>query len=408
VNRSRWPLRVIVVLLTVIAAVAAWEYVELRRLDGELARIEGRREPTSIFRLDAPSFGPESEASRDYRAAAALVRPADDPNRLNARLERAERANDWPPDLVAAMEERVRNNSDALGYLDKAAKTEFDGFPEPTVYVTRAFDLFDLLQVVRMRTSLLVLAAQGDDAARSLHAALRLQRAMTVWTWGQANRRPNALSQPGQIRTGRARRSDGIATLIQVRQLEILLARTRPSRDALVVLADGFAALDNDDLLRDDLLWLRASSRITLDTPLFRPLLLHRQNWNLRDYSRAIDAQSSRKWPDKLDALTGFEGELGRAIVQRANAVAQELAMIRCARTVVAIEQFKREHAETLPEDVTKLNVQPPPVDPFSGQPLRFTRDAAGYVVYSVGIDRRDGGPASTSEIAVRVQASNP
>ena len=385
--RTRWLFPLLLGLLLVIAAVAAWDYIEVWRLDRELARIESLGEPTTTRRLESMTTGEEeTAASRYYRAAVALVdresRPGD--NLFHVQFGKAWQSNEWPDDLLDEMRDRVSHNEEALLYLDKAAALEFEGFREfPAM---SAYLLHVLLPIAEYRTAILAIEGRSDQAALSLYSTLRLQRT-EFW----------AHHGPAQARRPAARRSDPFAFQNLTRQLRILVSRTQPSAKNLAQLAEGFAALDNDDLLLHDLLLLRATSRINVDNPtwwlrrggagvgafklgesistsiqapLYRPFLLHQMNERLHDYSDLIAAQAGKSWPGKLDSLA----EHNRApfdVSGHGQSVARELALIRSARTIIAIEQYRRANAERLPENWGALsNIQAPLIDPFSGQPL--------------------------------------
>ena len=70
-------------------------------------------------------------------------------------------------------------------------------------------------------------------------------------------------------------------------------------------------------------------------------------------------------------------------------------ARFNIVQTVLAIERFRLANQDRIPE---KLNELVPaflasvPMDPFDGQPLRFKKLNPGYLVYSVGPDRKDDG----------------
>lgn len=405
--QTRWPFVLLLGVLLVIAAVAAWDYIEVWRLDRELARIESRGEPTTSRGLDARTTNEEeTESSRYYRAAVALVNRERWSGRteFTGRQSQARLADDWPADLLSQMRQQVSVNEEALLYLDKAAALEFSGFTEyPPM---SPYQLHTLLPVAELRTNILALEGRSDEAAQSLYAALRLQRT-EFWA-------PDDSAGAGKLT---ARRSDPFAVIHLSRQLQMLASRARPSLKHLELLADGFAALDNDDLLLHDLLWLRATSRINLDNPywwrtrrgtgagafklgesilasieapLYRPFALHQMNERLLDYSDVIAAQAGKSWPGKLDALaehrrTPFD------LSGHGQSVARELVQIRSARTIIAIEQYRRANAEQIPENWNALShVQTPLVDPFAGQPLKILVSGDRYVVYSVGPNRRD------------------
>lgn len=408
-TRTRWPFVLVLGLLLVIAAVAAWDYIEVWRLNRELARIESRGEPTTTRGLDSTTTSEEeTAASRYYRAAVALVNRENWPgrNEFNVRMWQTRRSNDWPADVLSQMRQRVSANEEALLYLDKAAALEFEGFQEyPPI---GAYHLQTLLPVAELRTNVLAIEGRSDEAAQSLYSALRLQRT-EFWA-------PDDPAQPGRAR---ARRADWFAVGYLTRQLQMLAARTAPSAKNLELLADGFAALDDDDLLLHDLLWFRATSRIYVDNPtrllrrggagvgafklgesfatsiqapVYRPFLLHWMNQILRVCGDAIAAQAGKGWPDKLDALAGHNSE-PFDLSGRGQSVARELAQIRAARTIIAIEQYRRANGERMPENWNALSqFQVPLIDPFSGQPLKILVSGSRYIVYSVGPNRRDDG----------------
>jgi hypothetical protein len=65
---------------------------------------------------------------------------------------------------------------------------------------------------------------------------------------------------------------------------------------------------------------------------------------------------------------------------------------LRAARTAIAIERFRLTHGQ-LPVTLAELDpfgLGAVPIDPFSGQALRYKRLAKGYVVYSIGEDEKD------------------
>jgi hypothetical protein len=70
-------------------------------------------------------------------------------------------------------------------------------------------------------------------------------------------------------------------------------------------------------------------------------------------------------------------------------------ALRRSALVAVAIERHRLDHNGALPADLASLVPQylkEVPLDPYDGQPIRYAQRPKGYVVYSVGVDRRDDG----------------
>ena len=80
------------------------------------------------------------------------------------------------------------------------------------------------------------------------------------------------------------------------------------------------------------------------------------------------------------------------------NSVVREarcLANVRLALTAVALEQFRAAHGNRYPGALAELApdfLPAVPVDPFDGQPLRYRKQDAGYVLYSIGPDLKDNG----------------
>jgi hypothetical protein len=69
-------------------------------------------------------------------------------------------------------------------------------------------------------------------------------------------------------------------------------------------------------------------------------------------------------------------------------------ATLRCSRASLAVERYRLANG-ALPDSLDALVpkfLNAVPTDPFNGQPLRYKRLAAGYVVYSVGEDGVDNG----------------
>lgn len=94
---------------------------------------------------------------------------------------------------------------------------------------------------------------------------------------------------------------------------------------------------------------------------------------------------------------------------------AEHTARVRLAATVLAIERFRIAHGRTLPSSLAELVptwLEKLPLDPFDGRPLRYQKNGASYVVYSVAGDCQDNGGVawdkecfkSPSDIAVIVK----
>jgi len=101
---------------------------------------------------------------------------------------------------------------------------------------------------------------------------------------------------------------------------------------------------------------------------------------------------------DQLETATAQGFILSQILLQGDGASfgksAEATARIRSAQVAVAVERYRLQHANALPGVLTDLVPEfltAIPADPFDGQPLRFKRlPAKGYVIYSVGKDRKD------------------
>jgi hypothetical protein len=99
---------------------------------------------------------------------------------------------------------------------------------------------------------------------------------------------------------------------------------------------------------------------------------------------------NANKFPPKI-----FSGLLLPALERAAERFATCEARRRAAVTALAVEKFRKANSGKLP--ATLAAVVPSflpaiPVDPFDGKPIRYRQLKSGFVVYSVGVDRRDDG----------------
>ena len=146
----------------------------------------------------------------------------------------------------------------------------------------------------------------------------------------------------------------------------------------------------------------------------FRPLIVHYARRQLSAFDAAL-AVTGESWPAKLDAVAALKqryssewkdgGRLRRLVEQgpgalgvmllNPDAAGSDMAIRHTAITVLALERYRRAHAGAVPPTLAALVPSLMPAvlpDPFTGQPLIYGHDAAGYVVYSVDVNRRDDG----------------
>ena len=86
---------------------------------------------------------------------------------------------------------------------------------------------------------------------------------------------------------------------------------------------------------------------------------------------------------------------LSDGLDKHVNREARCLANFRLAMTAVALEQFRAAHNNRYPAGLSELApsyLNAVLTDPFDGQPLRYRKQDAGYVLYSIGPDLKDDG----------------
>jgi hypothetical protein len=147
-----------------------------------------------------------------------------------------------------------------------------------------------------------------------------------------------------------------------------------------------------------------------LDDVIERPWNTYVLNRQLEVFSRLLLAAQA-PWPERIDRVVA----VGEWPIRYGNSPmdvpsflhsdmarqAQVVAIVRAARVVVAMERYRREHGEQLPARPQSLvpdYLPALPIDPFSGQPLIVANEAHGYVVYSIGANRRDDGGRDVTE----------
>lgn len=392
-----WSVGVLVVLLP-LAIHATWGYVEARRLKAALEAIEAKGEPTRRH-TPMPS-GDAARAARLYLAAAALTsRVGGDLPDWFREIVPAERTGQWPPDLVARLRPYLAGYREALDFMDRAAPLPFTGSPGRS-YSVLGGDIGFAIRLTGFRAIAEAAEGDGDAAARSLYSAARggryfdQNRAPFLYAFWFASAVPPVLQQ------------------------------TRPTEAVLAPLAQALADADHDDVLRNTFLFIRMEllqsrpanpwfipSRARPLIVVNRPLRTHRLVTQLDAFERML-AAASAPWPDRIDAIVNtdprgltepfFRTGTPETLAAFVSSVLRPLLTNRAIRIAVAVERYRREHGEMLPETLQSLvpaYLPSVPIDPYTGQPMRFVKEEAGYVAYSVGSNRRDDG----GDVEVRI-----
>ena len=297
-----------------------------------------------------------------------------------------------------------------LSFVDRAADLPFEDFGPGMSYNYLAPDLTHAIRIALLRAVVKAFDGDGDGAARSLYSAVRAGR----WF-------------------GRDGRWWIPYLLWSTTAVQITLERSRAGDAELERLARALAESDDDNILRQAFLRMRAGMLLregsdnrwligSRAAPLFvvdKPWRTHQLNRQLAWYAGVLEAVDA-PWPDRIDAIDRIEyfnldvPFTREAMQQYVQSAVGPLAMFRGLRIAVAVERFQRGRAEQLPvnlSDMVPSYLTAAPVDPFTGQPLRYVRIPDGFVAYSAGLNRTDdGGDVAAqwgrgSDLGVRVRS---
>lgn len=107
-----------------------------------------------------------------------------------------------------------------------------------------------------------------------------------------------------------------------------------------------------------------------------------------KPYSKRVPPPPS---PPEWDPVLG---DAGMSLATLQFPFARTQAQLRLLRTELALREFRARH-RAVPATLQELvpaQLSAVPVDPFSEQPLRYRRQGAGFLLYSVGPDLKDNG----------------
>ncbi len=414
-------------ILLPIAAHRLWDYIELRQLVREIEAIRDKGEPVSESDIAAVIAGRryaqharQDNADSYYLAAAMLAQNTRGADAITHLLEwlaiqpPAQRTTQALQKLAEPLRQVVAESHDALTLADRAAQLKFTGFFPGTEYSYRTSNLLSLYDLVRARSLSAAADGRADDAVDSVLCGLQLRRALRETGW-----------EPAPY--------DEVAAVLSLSQ---------PSAEALRRLQTALEQEDRPQQAIDTFLRQRAQYIDTIWRQLYgaerhaprtytlpvrgivegilRPRITHQTVDVLRLWAELIDIARS-PWPQKASASAAVlerarqmptsqpfsllawyaDDELPLTLFARA-VQADPLIIDRSARTAVAVERFRRDHAGTRPRTLSELAphyLATIPADPFTGASLLYRLGPDAYTVYSVGPNHKDDDGDLTSEL---------
>jgi hypothetical protein len=297
--------------------------------------------------------------------------------------------------------------------LQRATELEFYGMRPGFSYNYQWDRLMNLSRLADLRAYERLAAGDAEGASTALIRNLRLVRPLN---WNSRAQSTEPMSPWSSTPANRAMRT--LPELLQV----------RPSNDTLQALRREIATLDIDDAIErsvemerallvqtfwdDSHQWYARPWRSALPQPfwhLLRPWLGHRAV-NLIAFYNSAQVTARLPWPERLNGhtkepepvrpgfLSSLRAQYSEEVVEyfhweRASSIGRRLALTRSASTLLAIEQYRRAHSGETPTSLSSLvpqYLEAVPVDPYSGQEMRYRHDADRIAVYSVGPNRKD------------------
>ena len=429
--RVRLAFIISAIVLLPFAVHAVWDQIEASLLAREVRALQARGEAINLMaQRSALPTAEERKAARLYAAAADLAAGSarDDPDTRLRRSSALLESSLSLPTLYSRLDQLEHlyiEGEPALAVLDLASPLEFTGFgdhaPELTV---NGSGLEELNSFNALRADLASARHQPDEAVRRIVESIRLQRTL-----------PSAFYE-------------GYATSRTFESLRLLVMTNTTPVPVLETLRQAYEQTPDRDRMAADLRNARArligdfwpyapnltpwalrlkpprQSGVVADLGFvaLRPWITHRFRTMLPPMDEAI-AVANGPWPAKLDAADALARRYGIDPVQRSlprasllsrlgffsayigpsnlewglPAAGMTLARRRVALAVLAVEHYRRDHAEALPSSLAALvptYLTQVPVDPFSGSAIRYVPQPDSYLMYSIDIDRKDDGGA--------------
>jgi|SRR6185503_4807487 len=112
-------------------------------------------------------------------------------------------------------------------------------------------------------------------------------------------------------------------------------------------------------------------------------------------FPKNLDAVA--QWPTRIAEAKqkGYclSGLLTPSLHPALERIGEAVARMRVTQSALAVERYRMTHQGALPDSLGQLvpeELPAVPEDPFDGKPLRYTKASPGFLVYSIGKDRKD------------------
>jgi hypothetical protein len=375
--------------LVPLAAVLVWGRIQVGRLDSAVAALQARGEPVSEGELWAlepiPREDPQN-AGRYYGAALSL---AVYPRHRIAIAYDYRAASSPTAEQLAEAERFLETNAPVLEMMDRGAPlARCDVGDDHYLYHS-----YTAMVASSVRTRLVALRGQGDAAAESLLSLVRFSR---IYERSLREAPMKSWSVAHQV----------------IPDLRIVLEAT-PSEASLARLQEAIDDLDAPAAIRKALRITRVRILEDLREGDVRPFgeagmaaMVTRGSRALLVYGEAVSElrevdlveAGTLASTDPLVVLQRLEVLPNRGpywpIKYLAASLYSNSAIVRCGRTAIAIERFRRTHGRP-PERLDELVpafLSSAPSDPFTNRPLFYRTTEGGYAVYSVGENGADDG----------------
>ena len=405
------------VILIPIAAHALWDYIEVRRLVREVARIRDSGEPVADRDLGptSPQTDEQKRAARLYFAAGgAAVPPYEIDRQLPTDLfavgpamrdDQARREQ-----FVRRLERVVAANTDAFALLDKATPLDFVAFPPGTEYNYRTASVWTLTAVNELRAAHQCLSGHPDAAVDAAIAGFRLFRVDRFRAWWMTGSRPGFRIVPF-ILSHCQPSADVLARLQDAAQVTVVdatvaAALTRASMTDRAMFLSRIWRLYGFDVRAPEAVRYRM---FPIEEAALRPWYTHMAVRELHDRAALIEAEKlpARERLVAIEALqqrhsarSASGGMFARGMVLGSVGVEvpnmmSSFGFSGASIAAIAAERYRRDNDTHPPATLSALvpkYLSSVPIDPFTDSPLSYAARDGEYVVYSVGRDGKDDG----------------